>query len=178
MKTEELTALGLTEEQASKVFEMHGKELTKLQGTVSTLTTERDGLKTQLGEANTKLTGYDPDWKTKATEAERLANEKVTKIQFDNALTAALSAAKAKNPVAVRALLDLNGLKQNGDAIVGLEEQLTKIKKEADYLFETDKKPPRFAGPTPGADKNPAPGKNDEVNSAFRAAFGRSENNS
>jgi len=69
MKTEELTALGLTEDQAAKVFELHGKELTKLQNTVSALTTERDGLKTQLGEANGKLAGYDPDWKTKADAA-------------------------------------------------------------------------------------------------------------
>ena len=76
MKKEELTALGLSEEQAAKVFELNGKYPTKMNNTITTLSTNRDGLKTQLGEANTKLSGYDPKWQTKANEAQRLAEEK------------------------------------------------------------------------------------------------------
>ena len=60
MKTEELNALGLNEEQVQKVFAMHGAEMNDLKQQVTTLTAERDAARTQLGEANNKLEGYDP----------------------------------------------------------------------------------------------------------------------
>ncbi len=58
MKKEELITLGLTEDQATQIFALNGKDLTKLNKSITTLTTDRDGLKTQLGEANTKLNGF------------------------------------------------------------------------------------------------------------------------
>lgn len=176
MKTEELTALGLTEDQAAKVFELHGKEITKLQNSVNTLTTERDGLKTQLGEANGKLTGYDPDWKSKADTAATDAQKKIDAMKFDYALNDALKSAKARDVLAVKAHLNMDGLKQNGDEIVGLKEQLESIKKDNGFLFEEEKPGPsiHLGGPTPGADHTPATA-NEKMNSAIREAFGHAE---
>jgi len=176
MKTEELTALGLTEDQASKVFELHGKEITKLQNSVNTLTTERDGLKTQLGEANTKLTGYDPDWKAKADTAAQEAEKKIGAMKFDYALNDALKAAKARDVVAVKAHLNMDGLKQTGDEIVGLNDQLTKIKETSGFLFEdADGKPaPKFSSATPGPEQNNKTD-NEKINAALRGAFGGKE---
>lgn len=82
MKTEELTALGLTEDQAAKVFAMHGKELTAEQKKTQKAIEERDDLKGRLDTAETTLKsfeGIDPekiqgelaDWKKKAEDAER-----------------------------------------------------------------------------------------------------------
>jgi hypothetical protein len=171
MKTEELTALGLTEDQAAKVFELHGKEITKLQNTISTLTTERDEYKTQLGEANGKLAGYDPDWKTKADTAQAEADKKVNALKFDYALSDALKSAKARDVLAVKAHLNMDGLKQNGDEIVGLKEQLENIKKENGFLFEDETPAPKFGGPTPGPQAGTLTG-NDKANAALREAFG------
>lgn len=47
MKTEELNALGLNEEQVQKVFAMHGAEMSDLKQQVTTLTAERDAARTQ-----------------------------------------------------------------------------------------------------------------------------------
>lgn len=51
-------------------------------------------------------------------------------------LTQALKDSKAKNPKAVKALLDLTKLTFNDDSIEGLEEQLATIKQDNDYMFD------------------------------------------
>ena len=65
MKTEELTALGLTDEQVKSVFAMHGKDTTTLQNenatltkSVADLTAERDNLTSQLKAANDTLAKF------------------------------------------------------------------------------------------------------------------------
>jgi hypothetical protein len=67
-------------------------------------------------------------------------------LKFDHALDGALSGAKAKNPKAVKALLSSDALKYNeaDGSIVGLNEQLEKIKSENDYLFADAKEPPKI----------------------------------
>lgn len=50
MKREDLKNLGLTDEQIEKVMAEHGKDITSLQEKVNGLTSERDGLKSQLDE--------------------------------------------------------------------------------------------------------------------------------
>lgn len=54
----------------------------------------------------------------------------------DYRLTQALKDGKAKNPKAVKALLDLTKLTFDGEDIGGLDEQLTEVKKTSDYLFD------------------------------------------
>ena len=68
MKPEDLQALNLNEEQISKVLALSGAELEKQQQTIQTLKTQKSTLETQLGQANQTLEGYDPEWKTKATQ--------------------------------------------------------------------------------------------------------------
>ena len=58
MKTEDLKALGLNDDQVQKVFAMNGTDMNDLKQQVTTLTTERDAARSQLGEANKKLEGY------------------------------------------------------------------------------------------------------------------------
>ncbi|MCI1951785.1 MAG: phage scaffolding protein [Clostridiales bacterium] len=171
MKTEELTALGLTEDQAKKVFEMHGKEITKLQNTVGTLTTERDNFKTQLDTANGKLTGYDPEWKTKSDTAAENAQKQVDALKFDYALNDALKSAKAKDVTGVKAHLKSDALKLDGDNILGLKEQLDNVKNDYGFLFESDEKPPQFSARTPG----PSAGTltdHEKANAALREVLG------
>lgn len=66
MKTEELTALGLTEDQVKAVFAMNGKDVEAakktndpaLQKQIETLTAERDNLDGQLKAANATLAKF------------------------------------------------------------------------------------------------------------------------
>jgi len=79
-----------------------------------------------------------------AQEANKTAAEeweaKTAKMQLDFAVERALAKAKARNPKAVKALLDMEVVKLDGEQVLGLEEQLKKLKESDAYLFgETGK---------------------------------------
>lgn len=59
MKTEELTAIGLTEEQATQVLAINGKDIEKHKRTITALEAERGNLKGQLSTAETTLKGFE-----------------------------------------------------------------------------------------------------------------------
>lgn len=56
-----LEELGLEKETVDKILDKHSADIGKHMRTIGALEVERDGLKTQLGEANRKLEGFDPD---------------------------------------------------------------------------------------------------------------------
>ena len=58
MKTEELTALGLTEEQAKSVLAMNGRDIERHKNDAEALRTQLGTAQKQLGDANSKLEGY------------------------------------------------------------------------------------------------------------------------
>lgn len=82
----------------------------------------------------------------KTTQAEY--EQKLQEQQFDFALEKNLSAAKVKNIKAVKALLDMDTIKLDGDSLKGLEDQLNKIKESDSYLFaeESNGPKPKFTG--------------------------------
>lgn len=136
----------------------------------SALEAERNALKTQLSEANTKLKGYDPEWEAKAEQARKDAEAQVGKVKFDYALDAALTAAKVRNPKAVRPFLDLNLMKLDGETISGLEEQLNRIRTSDGYLFAelpAERTGMRHTGTESTVSKR------EEANAALRSAFGK-----
>ena len=60
---------------------------------------------------------------------------KMAQMQLDFALERALATAKAKNPKAVKALLDMDKVKLDGDQLLGIDEQLKALKESDSYLF-------------------------------------------
>lgn len=77
----------------------------------------------------------------------------IKRLKIDTAVELALSAAKAKNAKAVKALLDLEKaeLDENG-SVKGLAEQIKKLTEAPDsgFLFETSDKKNDFKGLKPG----------------------------
>jgi myosin heavy subunit len=61
--------------------------------------------------------------------------QKLTEKTFDFSLEKALADAKAKNPKAVKALLNKETIKLDGDKLLGLEEQLKTLQESDGYLF-------------------------------------------
>jgi myosin heavy subunit len=61
--------------------------------------------------------------------------DKLEKQAFDFSLEKALADAKAKNPKAVKALLNTEAIKLDGDKLLGLEEQLKSLQESDSYLF-------------------------------------------
>ena len=63
MKTEELKALGLNDEQVQKVFAMHGEDVNREKQAAAEAKAQLTAAQSQLQEANRKLEGYDPEWR-------------------------------------------------------------------------------------------------------------------
>ncbi len=156
MKREFLKELELTDEAIDKIMAENGKDIEGFKSKVSTLETERDGLKTQLDEANTQIEGFKEldvdgikaaadEWKQKAEQAEQDAQKQLTELKFNHALESKLAGTKAKDTTIVAGLLDRDALKLTDDGILGLDEQLSKIKEEKGFLFESeDDKDPKL----------------------------------
>lgn len=60
----------------------------------------------------------------------------IEKMKLDYAIERELRNAKAKNVKAVKALLDLDKVKLDGESLLGLTEQLETTKTDAPYLFD------------------------------------------
>ena len=156
MKREDLTKLGLTDEQTDAIMKAHGQDIESHKSKLTTLQAEADALKAQVAEAGTAIEGFKKldvdgikaaadEWKLKAEKAQADAQSQVASLKYDYALESALTGAKAKNIKAVKALLDGSILKLSEDGkIAGLDEQLTKIKTENDYLFSDTTPTPRI----------------------------------
>lgn len=90
-------------------------------------------------EVQNKLTKYE-------TEIEKLKDE-AAKKDFNYRLEDALKSSKAKNLKALKALLDMDKVKLEGDKFTGLEEQLTALKESDAYLFDAEEQqPPQLGG--------------------------------
>ncbi|MCE4147396.1 phage scaffolding protein [Bacillus velezensis] len=86
------------------------------------------------------------DNKKTATEYQ----QKLDQQAFDFAIESALRDAKSKNIKAVKANLNLDGLKLADGKVIGLDEQLTALRESDSYLFEEDQKSaPSLAGRQP-----------------------------
>lgn len=160
MKREELKTLELTDEQIGEIMKMHGKDIESQKQQAQTALTKAEQLEQQLQEAAKTIDGFKEldvdgvkkaaeDWRVKAEQAQEEAESRVKTLQFDYALNEALRTAKAKNPKAVRALLNTEELELAKDgSLVGLDKQLEGIKTENDYLFESTEPEKRVVGDT------------------------------
>lgn len=173
MKTEDLKALGLNDDQVQKVFAMNGAEMNDLKQQVATLTTERDTARTQLGDANKKLEGYDPDWKTKAAEAENQAKAQVAELQHDFAAQSAVSGVKFSSESAKKAFLSdlkVKNLPVQEGKLLGFDDYLANYKKTDPGAFAPEGGLPRMAAGTSGQPATQTA--HEQANAALRAAFG------
>ncbi|MDI6572759.1 phage scaffolding protein [Leuconostoc lactis] len=171
MKTEDLTAIGLTKEQVDSVFKLHGQEVNDLNAQVSTLTAERDGYQSQVDDVTTKLndakaaTGNNQELTSQLQQlqsdldsAKQEAENRVSQTKVDYELKLALKENGALNDKAVSALLDRDVIKlDNEGKITGLSEQIEAVKTENPFLFETQADPikPKIVS---GGNPNPNPG--------------------
>src|SRR5690606_30785144 len=160
MKRDFLKELGLTDEQIDKIMAENGKDIEKYKTLAETKEAELKQVKQHLEEANAQIEKFKDmdiesikaaaeDYKQKYEKAKEEAQKEIEQIKFNYAIEKALTEAKARNIKAVKALLDLEKLKLADDKILGLDEQLEKIKEENDFLFESEdnQKLPKFVGP-------------------------------
>lgn len=145
MKTDELKALGLNDDQVQKVFAMNGTEMNDLKQQITTLTAERDTARNNLSDANKKLEGYDPEWRTKAEKAEKDAKAQVEELQKDFAAQTAAAGVKFSSESAKRAFLsDLKAknLTLQDGKLLGFDDYLKNYKETDPGAFDTEKATP------------------------------------
>lgn len=166
MKRKFLEELGIGKENIDKIMAENGKDIEKAKGELEAIETEKENLEEQLEKANETIEEFKDmdiesikaaaeDYKTKYEESKVEYEKELEKIKFNHTLEDALKGAKAKNVKAVKALLDLEGLKLNEGKIIGLDEQLENIKEENDYLFKTEEKKNDIKFTRPGKGSKP-----------------------
>lgn len=152
MKTEELKAQGLTEEQISFVMAENGKDLKKLQKENDNLSVDRDTWKEKAEAAETTLKGFEgvdletmqkelSDWKQKATDAEKNAQEQLYERDFSDALKTEFEGIKFSSEAAKRAIMaevKEAGLKLKDGKILGLNDLLFQMKENDASAFIDD----------------------------------------
>lgn len=148
---EYLKGLNLDKEVMEGIIAEHGKEVTaltednktlkqekiNLEGQVSTLSKNIEDLKkidpTKLQETITQLQKDNKD-------LEENQKKELAKVKFDSKLDLAITNSKTKDPIALKAHLNIENLKYDDktDSIVGFSDQLTSIKEKQKYLFEEE----------------------------------------
>lgn len=98
--------------------------------------------KTQLEASIKKFDGVDLEGlKKAATDWESKYNADITRARLESALELALRDSGAKSTKAVKAFLNLDEIKLDGEKLTGLDAQMEKIKAENDFLFAPKEAP-------------------------------------
>lgn len=136
----------------NKAFMANYKGITE----VGKIETERDNYKSQLKAATDALKSFEGVDVTDlqgqiAKLKEDLENQKkdyeakAADREFSSSLDNALTAAKAKNLKAVKALLDVDALKQSKNQTEDIKSAIAEIQKDNEYLFDTGKPQPQIS---------------------------------
>lgn len=166
MDAETLKGFGLDDTQVKSVMAEYGKNINPLKQ-------ERDSIKEQLEDVTEKLTeaqkqaeqGSDLSEQLKTLQADfdkskTEAEDNLKAIKKSYEIQNALTAAGAKNAKAVTALLDVDKVNfDDNGGLIGLKEQLDKVKNDNDFLFaDGAQNTPKIVT---GGNPNPGTGKDE-----------------
>lgn len=171
MKQEDLQSLNLSEEQLSAVLALAQID----EQTIQTLQATNSNLEVQLGKANETLEGYDPEWKTKAKQAQIDAENKIVALQREFATkeqTASLQFSSNSAKKAFLAELLEKQLPLQDGKLLGFDDFVKQYGDSDPDAFLKSEKLPRFAGSTIGIMGGNISEK-DKANAAIRAVFGK-----
>lgn len=179
MNKEKLIEMGATEELATSIMkELDGNfipkhrfnevntELKQAKDQIKDRDSQLEELKRTVGDSDALRTQIEQLQNENKSKDEAHANE-IKQIKIDAALDKALSEAKAKNPKAVKALLDLDKAELAEDGTIkGLDAQIKTLTEAEDskFLFDTAKvqNNNNSKGFVPGQKKDGVPGASSE----------------
>lgn len=164
MKREFLKKLGIEDNSIiDAILDENGSDLERERSKFGDYTT----IKEELSEAKKKLKGFEGVDVAELTKERDGLKEQIETLKGDNAkalydiklehaISTELTKAGARNSKAVKALLNMEGVKLEDDKLVGLSEQLEQLKTDSGYLFDSSKKTktPSFAGKASGGGTN------------------------
>lgn len=160
MKTDELKAWGLTDEQSEKVMAQYGKDVSKLQKENEKLTTDRDKEKERADTAEETLKKFDgvdvetmqaelAAWQQKAKDIEKDYADKLAQRDFEDALKEEIGGYKFTSEAAKEAIMARirgAGLKVSDGKILGLSDLIAQMKEKDASAFVDEKQEQLEAG--------------------------------
>lgn len=160
MKTDELKAWGLTDEQSEKVMAQYGKDVSKLQKENEKLTADRDKEKERADTAEETLKKFDgvdvetmqaelATWQQKAKDAEKDYADKLAQRDFEDALKEEIGGYKFTSEAAKEAIMARirgAGLKVSDGKILGLSDLIAQMKEKDASAFVDEKQEELEAG--------------------------------
>lgn len=169
MKRDFLRALGLSDEHIDKIMTEHGRAVETHKAKIAEFEEKLTAYKSQVTERDKQLETL----KKSAGDVESLKNQisklqednkksnaeydaKIYRMSVDSAVKLALTTAGVKDVKYGLAGLNLTDAKMDGDKVVGLDDQIAKLKESAPYLFNEAPKT-SINGTVPATGGNPAP---------------------
>lgn len=144
----------------------------KFDDKVSELTTANDtirGLKDTVSKFDgvdvEKLKGDVKGWEDKY-------NKDIADVKLNSAVELELIKSKVKNPKLAKGALDLSLCKMDGENLLGLSEQITKLKESDAYLFEEETDPNKGGARMDTGGAHGGSGNTDAFMSTFRKYAG------
>ena len=172
MKKEEFVKLGIDEETAKKCEEASQEELKgfipkarfdevnnekkKLESDVKDRDAQLETLKASAGN-NEELQKQIETLQNENKAKDEAHAAEIKQLKIDTAVDNAITGAKGKNAIAIKALLNLEGAELAEDGTIkGLADQIAALQKSDSYLFEAVQKK-QMKGAKPGEPGNEDP---------------------
>lgn len=146
MKREYLEKLGLDKETIDKIMAENGKDIETEKSKVTAKEQELETVRDNLSKANETIKSYKgmniddiqksaDDWKTKYEGME----QQLTKVKNNARLEKEIAGFNTIDSDVLLKLINQEDLVYKDDKILGLEDQIVKIKEGKPYLFKEDK---------------------------------------
>ena len=123
----------------AKEFNEINEELKVIKGEKKTLEDDKKKIEDEYDNFK-KGSISQADYEAKKKEIEDNSKAEIEKVRLESKIDLAINNAKAKNVKSVKANLDLDKIKLDGDKLLGFEDQIEALKKSDAYLFEIDNK--------------------------------------
>lgn len=127
------------------VFNTLNEKYKTLEGEKQTLEASQKSIQTEY-ENYKKGSISQADYEAKVQEIQENADNEIQKTKLDTAIDMYLMNAKARNVKSVKANLNLENVKQDGDTLIGIKEQVDKLIETDAYLFNIETKKNDGAG--------------------------------
>lgn len=165
MKTEDLQAKGLSQEQIDYVMAEYSKDINGIKQ-------ERDTYKTQLSTAQATLKSFEGVNISELQGKIQTLTTELAERDFNDLLKSTAEGFKPRDIKAVMPFLDVDKLKASKNQESDIKAALEIVKKEKGYLFQ-DTSIPRVVAPTPGPGGEKTDNTRTQANNALRSILGR-----
>ena len=121
----------------AKEFNEINEELKVIKGEKKTLEDDKKKIEDEYNNFK-KGSISQADYEAKKKEIEDNSKAEIEKVRLESKIDLAINNAKAKNVKSVKANLDLDKIKLDGDKLLGFDDQIEALKKSDAYLFDMD----------------------------------------